>query len=92
MLALPRGTPIAFLTAWRGLQEGRILVGGVDIHSMDLRAQRAAMSVIPQEPFMFTGTLRDNLDPFCVYSDERLTEVLAEVGLAAQVRSSEYVF
>ena len=37
---------------------------------------------------MFTGSLRDNLDPFGVYSDERLTEILAEVGLAAQVRAS----
>jgi len=45
------------------LTGGRILLGGVDISSMSLSRLRAALAVIPQDPFLFAGTVRTNLNP-----------------------------
>ena len=44
------------------------------------------MSIIPQEPVLFRGTLRRNLDPFEEYSDEELWNVLAHVQLGEKIR------
>lgn len=45
------------------LTGGRILLGGVDTSSMPLNRLRAALAVIPQDPFLFAGTVRTNLNP-----------------------------
>jgi ABC-type multidrug transport system fused ATPase/permease subunit len=67
------------------MQDGRILIGGADTKDMDVKAGRAALAVIPQEPFMFTGTLRDNLDPFGVHEDAELVDIVQDVGLGTQM-------
>jgi ABC-type methionine transport system ATPase subunit len=69
------------------VQEGRILVGGVDCRQLELKGQRASLSIIPQEPFMFTGSLRDNLDPFGVHDDATLEALLEDVGLTDQMEA-----
>ena len=53
----------------------------MDIASVSLPELRKRLSIIPQEPVLFTGTIRSNLDPFGVYSDERLMEALAQCHL-----------
>lgn len=63
-------------------------VAGVDIHSLGLQRQRRGLSIIPQEPFMFTGTVRDNIDPFHSHTDLELTQMLEVVGLSDQVAQS----
>lgn len=45
------------------LTGGRVLLGGVDVSSMPLERLRSALAVIPQDPFLFAGTVRTNLNP-----------------------------
>jgi hypothetical protein len=61
------------------------LIDGVDTSGVPLSLLRRRLGIIPQEPFMFTSTLRYNLDPFQQYADPRLWEALELVGLRQAV-------
>jgi len=60
--------------------EGRISIDGVEIHGLGLHELRSKISIIPQEPVLFSGTMRTNLDPFDEYSDHALWNALHEVN------------
>lgn len=62
---------------------GRIAIDGVDICSVGLRTLRQAITIIPQDPTLFSGTIRLNLDPFGQYADEQIYEALTRVNLIA---------
>lgn len=61
--------------------EGSILIDDMDTTKLPLEVVRSKISIIPQEPVLFSGTLRKNLDPFDEYSDEMLWNALEEVEL-----------
>ena len=61
--------------------EGTILIDGVDTTKLPLEDVRSKISIIPQEPVLFSGNMRKNLDPFEEYDDETLWNALDQVEL-----------
>lgn len=55
---------------------GRVLIDGVDTRSLGLGDLRSRMSIIPQQPVLFGGTVRYNLDPFGHFTDAELDAAL----------------
>uniref|UniRef100_A0A8C3W8H5 Multidrug resistance-associated protein 4 n=1 Tax=Catagonus wagneri TaxID=51154 RepID=A0A8C3W8H5_9CETA len=61
--------------------QGEILIDGISTLSIGLHDLRKNVSVVPQEPVLFTGTMRKNLDPFNEHTDRELWNALEEVQL-----------
>nr|XP_037272800.1 LOW QUALITY PROTEIN: multidrug resistance-associated protein 1-like [Rhipicephalus microplus] len=62
--------------------EGRILIDSVDISSLTLKKLRSAITVIPQDPTLVTGSLRDNLDPTRSHTDADIWDALKKSHLS----------
>lgn len=63
-------------------EEGsEITIDGIDILNISLKTLRKRLTIIPQDPVMFSGTLRYNLDPFRQYNDSEVWEALERVQL-----------
>ncbi|RHZ61323.1 putative ABC bile acid transporter [Aspergillus thermomutatus] len=71
------------LALFRGLEaeQGQIVIDGLDIGTIGLRDLREAITIVPQDPTLFTGTIRSNLDPFNSFSDEQIFTALRRVHL-----------
>ncbi|WP_186646180.1 ABC transporter transmembrane domain-containing protein [Fluviispira vulneris] len=56
---------------------GKIIIDGKNISDVSLTALRKSISIIPQDPILFTGTLRKNLDPFHEFDNNKIWEAVA---------------
>jgi ABC-type multidrug transport system fused ATPase/permease subunit len=71
------------------ISEGKIHVDSIDCSCVNLNRLRSSMAIIPQEPVMFGGTLRSNLDPFNKHQDEEILDVLHKCLLGPMVDANE---
>ncbi|XLU63251.1 hypothetical protein S245_022460, partial [Arachis hypogaea] len=68
---------------------GGVVIDGINISSIGLHDLRSRLSIIPQDPTMFEGTVRNNLDPLEEYTDEQIWEALDKCQLGDEVRKKE---
>lgn len=54
------------------LHRGRITIDTADISTLPLHVMRSRIAMVPQEPFLFSGTIRDNLDPRALHLDSEI--------------------
>lgn len=69
---------------------GQILIDGIDIASVGLHVLRQHLSIIPQEPVLFNGTLRENIDPWLSHDDETLWQILEDSHLRPFLTRNNY--
>lgn len=69
--------------------EGRVLIDGIDVSKMGLEDLRRNIAILPQEPLLFSGTLRSNLDPFERFDDARLWDAMHRSYLTTASNTSQ---
>lgn len=70
---------------------GQILLDGVDIAKIGLHHLRRAIEIIPQDPFLFEGTIRSNIDPESKFTDSEILSALTRVGLTSSLSQTSQV-
>ncbi|KAI9348567.1 P-loop containing nucleoside triphosphate hydrolase protein [Obelidium mucronatum] len=71
------------------LAGGQILIDGVDTSKLRLHNLRTALAIIPQDPVLFSGSLRSNLDPSNRFSDNEIWGVLERCGMKDAISEME---
>lgn len=69
-------------------RSGSISIDGLDISKIKLYDLRSRLAIIPQDPVLFSGTVRSNLDPFNQHTDAELQEALARVHLISSTTTT----
>ncbi|RXG47203.1 hypothetical protein VDGE_20419 [Verticillium dahliae] len=76
-----KSTILSTLFRLTELSGGRIMIDGVDIAQVGLHSLRSRLAIIPQDPTLFRGTIRSNLDPFGRHSDLEMWNALRQAHL-----------
>ncbi|XP_050673621.1 ATP-binding cassette subfamily C member 4-like [Leptidea sinapis] len=70
--------------------DGNIMIDGIDTSLVSRQNLRSKISIIPQEPVLFSATIRYNLDPFNIYSDDDLWRALEQVDMKSSIPSLDF--
>lgn len=70
--------------------KGSITIDGVDIKTLSLNFLRKQIAIIPQDPVLFTGNIRENIDPEGIYSDDEIWNAIKTANLKDLVPSLNY--
>ena len=70
-------------------ESGIITIDGINIQKINLDFLREHLSIVPQDPFIFEGTLRDNIDPLKKYPDEKILKILEDFCLFNELKNNE---
>lgn len=70
--------------------DGGIKIDDIETSSISLKSLRSNISIIPQDPVLFSATIRYNLDPFGLYSDDALWRSLEDVELKQSVENLDF--
>ena len=62
-----------------------LMIDGIDVLRIGLNVLRSKVAIIPQNPVLFSGTVRSNMDPFDEYSDEEIWMALEKCGMKPAV-------
>lgn len=73
------------------LTEGAIFIDGKDIAEMGLHDLRSRMAIVPQDPVLFNGTIRSNLDPTGAYNDAQLWDALHRVHMKPAIQRIDVI-
>ncbi|CAD1785487.1 similar to Saccharomyces cerevisiae YGR281W YOR1 Plasma membrane ATP-binding cassette (ABC) transporter, multidrug transporter mediates export of many different organic anions including oligomycin [Maudiozyma barnettii] len=84
-----KSTIMSALYRLNELNKGTIKIDGVDISKLGLYDLRRKLTIIPQDPVLFKGTIRKNLDPFGEYDDKMLWNALEKSGAIEQEELSD---
>ncbi|XP_055638062.1 ATP-binding cassette sub-family C member 4-like [Toxorhynchites rutilus septentrionalis] len=71
--------------------DGKILIDGIDTGIVCLESLRSKISIIPQDPVLFSATIRYNLDPFDLFDDDALWKAINEVELRSAIPGLDYM-
>ena len=82
-----KSSVIVAMYRFQKLREGSITIDGLDIATIPVKVLRSRLGIIPQDPVMFSASLRFNLDPFNKSSDDELWSVLTSAQMKDHVNS-----
>ena len=80
---------LAVLLRFVDILSGRVTIDGMDIRELGLHELREQIAVIPQDPVLFSGSIKLSLDPFSSFEEEELWQVLEQIQLKDKINGLE---